>query len=277
MLVHLLELNIEIVKSKKFFFEIKETELLIKIQLYIKITKIDQSIKGCVLGVPKITALLYFSGDDPDTDHPPRSNLLIFPSHLFLPNKLQLVTRAVRVIDLITLMDMSAFLSHGGWGRMLDRLKHEVSFCSKEAGGILSSELKPKKEKLPPTQLQVTAETDQVQLNEDAVGGGESSPMEMGQEEMDSTLIQVESSQLVEEIGSRDGVGVIEEREKGVVDGGCGLMCMPERAALIKSILNFLKKAIPEPNLVETIRTCACVCACVCGCVCVCVRAHLWV
>ena len=32
--------------------------------------------------------------------------------------------------------------------------------------------------------------------------------------------------------------------------------CMPERAALIKSILNFLKKAIPEPTFAENIRNC---------------------
>ena len=32
--------------------------------------------------------------------------------------------------------------------------------------------------------------------------------------------------------------------------------CMPERAALIKSILNFLKKAIPEPTFSENMRTC---------------------
>ena len=32
--------------------------------------------------------------------------------------------------------------------------------------------------------------------------------------------------------------------------------CMPERSALIKSILNFLKKAIPDPTFAENIRNC---------------------
>ena len=32
--------------------------------------------------------------------------------------------------------------------------------------------------------------------------------------------------------------------------------CMPEQAALIKSILNFLKKAIPDPMFTENIRNC---------------------
>ena len=36
---------------------------------------------------------------------------------------LQLVTRAVRVVDLITNLDMTAFHSLGGWEKMLDRLE----------------------------------------------------------------------------------------------------------------------------------------------------------
>ena len=40
--------------------------------------------------------------------------------------------------------------------------------------------------------------------------------------------------------------------EEGVTESSC----MPERAALIKSILNFLKKAIPEPTFAENIRNC---------------------
>ena len=32
--------------------------------------------------------------------------------------------------------------------------------------------------------------------------------------------------------------------------------CMPERAALIKSVLNFLKKAIPDPTFSESMRGC---------------------
>lgn len=37
--------------------------------------------------------------------------------------------------------------------------------------------------------------------------------------------------------------------------GGPGL-CIPEQAALIKSILNFLKKAIPDPTFADNIRNC---------------------
>ena len=34
------------------------------------------------------------------------------------------------------------------------------------------------------------------------------------------------------------------------------VQCMPERSALIKSVLNFLKKAIPDPTFAENIRNC---------------------
>ena len=56
---------------------------------------------------------------------------------------------------------------------------------------------------------------------------------------------------------------VVEEEDGGVGPRKEGSqMCMPERAALIKSILNFLKKAIPEPTFAENIRTCRC-CLCI--------------
>ena len=49
-----------------------------------------------------------------------------------------------------------------------------------------------------------------------------------------------------------EGMEVVE----GVGEGVPGCQCMPERAALIKSILNFLKKAIPDPTFAENIRNC---------------------
>ena len=37
-----------------------------------------------------------------------------------------------------------------------------------------------------------------------------------------------------------------------------GRQCFPQRAALLKSMLNFLKKAIPEPTFSESMRHCKC-------------------
>ena len=51
---------------------------------------------------------------------------------------------------------------------------------------------------------------------------------------------------------SMDMVSAVCEIESVLPDSSC----MPERAALIKSILNFLKKAIPEPTFAENIRNC---------------------
>lgn len=35
-----------------------------------------------------------------------------------------------------------------------------------------------------------------------------------------------------------------------------GVQCYPQRAALLKSMLNFLKKAIPDPSFSDSIRHC---------------------
>ena len=53
------------------------------------------------------------------------------------------------------------------------------------------------------------------------------------------------------ESGSLPSVDVME----GTTVSGVA-QCMPERSALIKSILNFLKKAIPDPTFAENIRNC---------------------
>lgn len=50
-------------------------------------------------------------------------------------------------------------------------------------------------------------------------------------------------------------VGVDMDDGGGVTKTGPHPQCMPERAALIKSILNFLKKAIPDATFAENIRT----------------------
>ena len=49
-----------------------------------------------------------------------------------------------------------------------------------------------------------------------------------------------------------DGVS---SKDRGEPGKGPHPQCMPERAALIKSILNFLKKAIPDATFAENIRS----------------------
>ena len=131
---------------------------------------------------------------------------------------------------------------------MLTRLQLEVGQCTRDAPHILSSDVKK-------TQGGTTAsETGLTSLT----GFDESTAPEA----MDTTLS-------VEEDGGGGGGGVApvvsegaDEMEVGVVSGGGGGggggggQCMPERAALIKSILNFLKKAIPEPTFADSMRSC---------------------
>lgn len=49
----------------------------------------------------------------------------------------------MRVIDLITNLDMSAFHSLGGWDKMLARLEMEWKECAHEAPTILPAKVKP--------------------------------------------------------------------------------------------------------------------------------------
>ena len=61
-----------------------------------------------------------------------------------------------------------------------------------------------------------------------------------------------------EEPPAEEGVGMDDggcSKDEGEPGKGPHPQCMPERAALIKSILNFLKKAIPDATFAENIRS----------------------
>lgn len=132
---------------------------------------------------------------------------------------------------------------------MLDRLEQEVAYCAREVPGILPSELKPAKMSAngggsdgKGQKSREGGESGDQSTSEDLVLlRYEETRMETSVNELDTTLKQSEEQ---------------DKREGGVAEDGGPLICMPERAALIKSILNFLKKAIPEPTFAENIRTC---------------------
>uniref|UniRef100_A0A8C5R785 HECT-type E3 ubiquitin transferase n=1 Tax=Leptobrachium leishanense TaxID=445787 RepID=A0A8C5R785_9ANUR len=106
-------------------------------------------------------------------------------------DQITFVTRAVRVVDLITNLDMAAFQSHSGLSIFIYRLEHEVDLCRKECPFVI----KPKIQR--PSTVQ------------------EGEEMETDME---------------------------------------GVQCIPQRAALLKSMLNFLKKAIQDPAFSDGIR-----------------------
>uniref|UniRef100_A0A8D2LTR1 E3 ubiquitin-protein ligase HUWE1 n=1 Tax=Varanus komodoensis TaxID=61221 RepID=A0A8D2LTR1_VARKO len=108
-------------------------------------------------------------------------------------DQITFVTRAVRVVDLITNLDMAAFQSHSGLSIFIYRLEHEADLCRKECPFVI----KPK------IQRPAAATTQEG-------------------EEMETDIE--------------------------------GVQCIPQRAALLKSMLNFLKKAIQDPAFSDGIR-----------------------
>ncbi|KAL3853804.1 hypothetical protein ACJMK2_017313, partial [Sinanodonta woodiana] len=147
------------------------------------------------------------------------------------------VTRAVRVVDLITNLDMAAFQSHGGLAAFINRLQHEVGICRKEN----PFEIRPKR------------------MDNSMDSQPESPPMAM----------ETDASHEKESHGGNDlHEGHTEPKPSTSTDNAhvspqagpdysivkTGLQCFPQRAALLKSMLNFLKKAVPDPAFSESIR-----------------------
>ena len=74
---------------------------------------------------------------------------------------------------------------------------------------------------------------------------------------MDTSETHQSTSDTHNQEGQWSGGGASAEMESADGEGGeKAEQCIPELAALIKSILNFLKKAIPDPMFAESIRNC---------------------
>lgn len=108
-------------------------------------------------------------------------------------DEIMFVTRAVRIVDLVTNVEMTSFQGLKGVQIFIDRLEREVTSCRLEA----PVELEPK-------------------------------------------AVTTESMDIDESTKT-------EFTKKGV-------QCMPQRSALFKSILNFLKKTIQDQTMTESIR-----------------------
>uniref|UniRef100_A0A7N8WS29 E3 ubiquitin-protein ligase HUWE1 n=1 Tax=Mastacembelus armatus TaxID=205130 RepID=A0A7N8WS29_9TELE len=139
-------------------------------------------------------------------------------------DQITFVTRAVRVVDLITNLDMAAFQSHSGLSIFICRLEHEVDLSRKECPFVI----KPK-----------------IQRPNAAVES----------EDMDTDMeIAMESSP-----GPSTSTGSRPESDHRTQSSTAntpraGIQCIPQRAALLKSMLNFLKKAIQDPAFSDGIR-----------------------
>lgn len=135
------------------------------------------------------------------------------------------VTRAVRVIDLITNIDMQSFQSYGGLHSFIKRLEIEIDICRVEQ----PNELFPIVSEEEDEEMQVDTEeiensNQDEQSKEDALNDFKSSMLKM----------------------------FVSPEQKDVSNNT--KICIPQRAALLKSMLNFLKKAIQDSAFSESIR-----------------------
>ena len=163
------------------------------------------------------------------------------------------MTRAVRVIDLITGLDISAFHSLGGWDKMLNRLEMEVSQCKEDAPTILPTAVKKPSDKDYSAVLAAASATEQESMNVDVSEEQRTSEaMDTPQDE----AMDVAPPATTEAPPTAAGAPPLLEATGGPCVEETLVTCMPERVALIKSILNFLKKVIPEPTFAENIRNC---------------------
>ncbi|XP_055293949.1 E3 ubiquitin-protein ligase HUWE1 isoform X6 [Moschus berezovskii] len=148
-------------------------------------------------------------------------------------DQITFVTRAVRVVDLITNLDMAAFQSHSGLSIFIYRLEHEVDLCRKECPFVI----KPKIQRPSTAQEGEEMETD-MDVTDVTMESSPSSSISM-EHRLDVELRASSSSSTSFSSGPGPRPGV---------------QCIPQRAALLKSMLNFLKKAIQDPAFSDGIR-----------------------
>ncbi|XP_029463820.1 E3 ubiquitin-protein ligase HUWE1 isoform X4 [Rhinatrema bivittatum] len=146
-------------------------------------------------------------------------------------DQITFVTRAVRVVDLITNLDMAAFQSHSGLSIFIYRLEHEVDLCRKECPFVI----KPKIQRPSTAQEGEEMETD----------------MEVSDVVMESSP---GPSTSVDQRPEPEPRGQSSSGNGSIVTPRSGVQCIPQRAALLKSMLNFLKKAIQDPAFSDGIR-----------------------
>ncbi|XP_048739045.2 E3 ubiquitin-protein ligase HUWE1-like isoform X5 [Ostrea edulis] len=142
----------------------------------------------------------------------------------------QFVTRAVRVVDLITNLDMAAFQAQGGLFTFINRLEHEVDLCRKEQ----PFEIKVKRRESVLEDCPVSPSSDMETESAEGASARSADPVDSNQP---STSAGVTNDKLIPQNPTKTGV-----------------QCYPQRAALLKSMLNFLKKAIPDPSFSDSIR-----------------------
>ncbi|XP_037091019.1 E3 ubiquitin-protein ligase HUWE1-like [Pollicipes pollicipes] len=153
-----------------------------------------------------------------------------------VPDHVTFVTRAVRVIDLITNLDMTSFQTHSGLQKFVDRLEAEVDICRKEQ----------------PYQIPVAAAVERPAETAAAASvpaATGAAPPATSPERMDVEPAAAAAAAPVAGSTSAAASAPVE-----AAAAGPEVTCLPQRSALLKSQLNFLKKAIQDPSFSESIR-----------------------
>jgi len=167
------------------------------------------------------------------------------------------VTRAVRVIDLITNLDMASFQTHTGLNTFIARLQSEVDTCRLHQPFQITIERN--------TQDRLTTAMEQAETIHDPA-------LLEAQQQVEIELQQQQEAAAAAEAGPRPDSSMEVDGEGGEVERATpspklpptlsspltapkpGVTCLPQRAALLKSMLNFLKKAIQDPAFSDSIR-----------------------
>lgn len=151
---------------------------------------------------------------------------------------LQFVTRAVRVIDLITNIDMQGFQTHSGLASFINRLDMEVNVCRKEQ----------------PFEIEPLLYQDTPQIARERSVDREEGSSTSRQETFDEREESSNPMEISEDENTSSKTDEKIEQQPDYSAAKTGKTCLPQRAALLKSMLNFLKKAIQDPAFSDSIR-----------------------
>jgi E3 ubiquitin-protein ligase HUWE1 len=148
------------------------------------------------------------------------------------------VTRAVRVIDLITNLDMQSFQSNYGLITFIKRLNMEVNLCRKEQ----SYEIKPN--------IDIEHDKNVTHIDEAMDTGSQYGDDDMYMTSTSGNLMTTSTQSL----GGVSNSSKTNEMNNSSLNLMSNRSCLPQRAALLKSMLNFLKKAIQDIAFSDSIR-----------------------
>lgn len=163
------------------------------------------------------------------------------------------LTRAVRIIDLITNVNSQAFQSLDGMTVFINRLAHEVDLCRAE---------EPHQIDLPKRQISVNENASSASPSQAMLVDATSLNVDHEQDQQQGTRTanaETDSSATATSSGTVPATSIPEPQSTiaQLIDFPAPLgnvQCCSQRLVLIKSLLNFVKKAISDQQFSENIR-----------------------